>query len=239
MMMNVLKPDPSVKHIAIIPDGNRRWAKEHGLSVLEGHKYVAEQVFPQLIAQAIESGVEYLTFWVFSRENWQRSQEEVDGLMHLFKTLGMNKLIKDAHSMNAKVRVLGNWQDFSPDLQASFAKAEAKTAANKAITVNIALSYSGRNELVRAVQKLLRERPDLKPEEVDEALLADHLDTVGIPDPDLIIRTSGEQRLSGLFPWQSIYSELYFTPLKMPDFGPAEFRAALEEFQRRQRRFGQ
>ena len=228
-----------IKHVIIIPDGNRRWAKKHQLSVLDGHRYVAEKIFPKLITHAIEKKIAYLTFWVFSRENWQRSQQEVDGLMKLFKNLGMSKLIDDAHQQGAKVRILGNWSDFDAEMQASFALAEKKTAINSKINVNIALSYSGRDEITRAFQKIIQTHPHLSPEHINEELITSHLDTVGIPDPDLIIRTSGEQRLSGLFPWQSIYSELYFTTTLMPDFTEKEFDIALAEYQKRQRRFGQ
>lgn len=227
-----------MQHIAIIPDGNRRWAKENKLSVLEGHKFVAEQIFPALIKKAIELQIPYLTFWCFSRENWHRAQEEVDGLLDLFRRLGMTKLINDAHQIGARVQIIGNRQDFDVNLQKEFTRAETKTAQNSAITVVIALSYSGRDEIIRAQQKMLLANPDLKPDQITEEFFAQYLDTKDIPDPDLIIRTSGEQRLSGLFPWQATYSEFYFTNLKMPEFGPDQFAQAIEDYHRRQRRFG-
>jgi undecaprenyl diphosphate synthase len=226
------------QHVAIIPDGNRRWAKTHHLDTLAGHQYVAEKIIPALIKHAIKRRLSYLTFWLFSRENWQRSSQEVDGLLNLFYHHGLKQLVKSALSLDAQVKFLGRLTDFSPELKKVFTQAQAQTAHCQTITVNLALSYSGRDELVRAFQQILTTHPSLSPAEINEELITAHLDTAGLPDPELIIRTSGEQRLSGLFPWQSVYSEFYFTSTQMPDFTVAEFDQALAEYAARQRRFG-
>lgn len=234
-------------HIAIIMDGNRRWAREQGLPSLAGHRKVADEVLEPLVEHAAKRGVRYLTFWAFSTENWQRDKKEVEGIMRIFRHV-IRKRWKRLHEQGVRVRVIGDVSRFAPDIRKSLADVVAQTKNNRKITVIFALNYGGRDELIRAVNTALSKRlkavrqksSAFKPE--DYQLTTDdfsqYLDTAGIPDPDLIIRTSGEQRLSGFLPWQGVYSELYFPSFKMPEFTSERFDEALEEFARRQRRFG-
>jgi len=218
-------------HIAIIMDGNRRWAKEHGLPVLAGHQRVSDEVLEPLVEHAAKRGVSFITFWAFSTENWNRDAKEVEGIMRIFRHT-IRKRWQRLHDKGVRVRVIGDLSRFAPDIQKALTGVMEQTAQNKKITAVFALNYGGRDEILRAVRSLDRVSP------LTEQEFADHLDTAGIPDPDLIIRTSGEQRLSGFLPWQSVYSELYFPTWHMPDFTPEKLDEALEEYALRRRRFG-
>lgn len=211
-------------HIAIIMDGNRRWAKKRGLAAVAGHAFAVDSVVEQLIERAGELGVKYLTLWAFSTENWGREKDEVEGIMSLFRKALMTKVQKFIEK-GARLRMIGDISRFAPDIQEGMKKAMKASEQNTKITVTFALNYGGRDEIKRAVEK----------GGVD---FEKYLDTAGMPDPDLIIRTGGEQRLSGFLMWQSSYSELYFTETLFPDFGPKELDTAIEEYQGRQRRFG-
>jgi len=219
------------QHIAIIMDGNRRWARERGLPVIEGHRRVTDEILEPLIEHAAKRGVKFMTFWAWSTENWERDKKEVEGMMRLFR-----HVIKDRwqrlHEKGVRVRAIGDLSKFPVDIKRALDDVVEQTKNNTTITAVFALNYGGRDEIVRAIRKLLSNS------ELNEETLASLLDTSGIPDPELIIRTGGEQRLSGFLLWQSEYSELYFPTWYMPDFTPEKLDEAIEEFQSRKRRFG-
>ncbi len=227
------------RHLALIPDGNRRWARSHNLPVLMGHRRVMEQVFPALVTQALESGIQFFTLWGFSTENWSRDQQEVDGLFHLFD-LFFSAHGQRLHQQGIRIIALGRRDNLSAKLLRIITKWEKTTQGNTAMQLNIAFNYGGQDEIIRATQKILTAHPNLPPADFTPELLAAHLDTgpTHIPDPDLIIRTSGEQRLSGFFSWQAAYAELYFSPKPMPDWTPADLLDALADYSSRQRRYG-
>ena len=233
---------PNPQHIAIIMDGNRRWARERGLPVLEGHRRVAGPVLEKLIEHATLRGIRYLTVWAFSTENWGRAKDEVSGVMqilrHGFKTYGMKM-----HKKGIRIKVIGDLTKFPPDIQKSIGELITLTNDNKRITVVFALNYGGRDEILRAVNNLQINKPASPAGgstnlQINEDEFSQLLDTKDIPDPEFIIRTGGEQRLSGFLLWQSEYSELYFPAFYMPDFTPERFDEALEEYTKRKRRFG-
>ena len=211
-------------HIAVIMDGNRRWAKAKGLPAIAGHAYAVEKTVEALIERAGEMGVKYLTMWAFSTENWGRAEDEVTGLMNLFRKAIETKAGRFI-AKGARLRLIGDMSRFSEDIQIGMKRVIAESEKNEKIAVTFALNYGGRDEIKRAVQK----------GGVD---FENQLDTVGMPDPDLIIRTGGDYRLSGFLMWQAAYSELYFTETLFPDFTPEKFDEAVEEYQSRQRRFG-
>lgn len=223
------------KHIAIIMDGNRRWAKDHGLSVLAGHRRVADDVLEPLVEYAADCGVEYLTFWAFSTENWNRAKSEVNGIMRIFRHM-INKKWQRLHEKGVRIKVIGDLSAFDKDIQESLEKVVEQTKNNKKITTVFALNYGGRDELLRAIRNIQINKYTNK--QINEKEFEKYLDTTGIPDPDMIVRTSGEQRLSGFLPWQSVYSELYFPPWHMPDFTMEKFDEVLAEYEKRSRRFG-
>lgn len=225
-------------HIAIIMDGNRRWAKEQGLPVLAGHQRVSDEVLEPLVEHAAKRGVSFITFWAFSTENWNRDAKEVEGIMRIFRHT-IRKRWQRLHEKGVRVKVIGDISRFAPDIQKALTGVMEQTAQNKKITAVFALNYGGRDEIVRAINKV-RASPQFTEfgSQVQEDDLSQFLDTAGIPDPDFIIRTSGEQRLSGFLPWQSVYSELYFPVWHMPDFTPEKLDEALEEYAHRKRRFG-
>jgi len=231
------EPKP-LQHIAIICDGNRRWAKSQGMSPLEGHRVAVKETFPALVQHAADLGIPYLTFWIFGKDNWQRSKEEVENLMGLFETMVTGAALKDMQKKGARISIIGDRSDFSPGLRKLFDKTEKETAGGKKINVTLAMSYGGRDEIIRAQRRMLAENPGLKPEQINEDFFAEYLDSAGTPDPDLIIRTSGEQRLSGFMPWQSNYSEFYFSGVHFPEFREGELDEAIAEFNKRGRRFG-
>ena len=221
------------KHVVIIPDGNRRWASEHGKKAWEGHSEGVER-FKELVRGMEASEVKHLTFWAFSTENWKRATEEVSFLMNIL-TRTIAELREELISKKVRFRHIGRKDRLSPEIVADIFALEKETANFSERNVTLALDYGGRDEIVRAVQKA-NEAGGAK--KLSEADIAASLDTAGIPDPDLIIRTSGEQRLSGIMPWQGVYAELYFTPLHFPDFTPDQFALALADYGNRQRRFG-
>lgn len=222
------------QHIGIIMDGNGRWAALRGIPRIEGHRRGIERS-KEVIECAAELGVKCLTLYAFSTENWRRPSDEVMTLMKLLeiylkKELG--KLMRDG----VVFRTIGEIWRLPPHIQTMIRDAEEKTSANKGMTLVTALSYSGRNEIVRAIRKILHS--DIAPEAVTEETFGSFLDTAGLMPPDLIIRTSGEKRISNFLLWQGAYAELYFTETLWPDFSRDEFLLAVQDYQQRERRFG-
>ena len=226
------------KHVAIIMDGNGRWARSRGLPRAAGHRAGAQAV-RRTIEAAIGCGIEWLTIYAFSSENWRRSPEEVLDLTGLLRRYLRQELAEMARE-GVRLRVLGNPQRFDGDLQSELARAEQSTRGNSRLNLNIALSYGARDEIVAAARAMARaiEAGDLTAGEVDEARFGQMLFTADMPDPDMVIRTSGEKRLSNFLLWQSAYAELVFLDVLWPDFCRADFEFALAEFYRRERRFG-
>ncbi len=226
---------PEVAHaVAIIMDGNGRWAAERGLPVAEGHRAGSRALRP-VVEAAIDLGIESLAVYAFSTENWSRSPDEVAALMEIFGET-IDRELEDLAAHGVRCRFVGRRDRAPAWLREKMEALEAATAANSTLQLWIAFDYGGRAELVDAARRLLERR--LEPAEVDEAALAACLYEPGMPDPDLVIRTSGERRISNFLLWQSAYAEYVFTETLWPDFGPDELRAALEEYARRRRRFG-
>lgn len=223
-----------LKHIGVIGDGNRRWARERGLPTLEGHRRGFQRM-KDIGRWCLKRGVKIFTFFAFSTENWNRSKKEVSYLMRLFK-LAVTKDINELKREGIKLRIIGDVTELSKDLQVAIKRAEDLTKNNKKGIFNIAINYGGRPELVRAVRKIIDKKIPSK--KINQKVIEENLYTAGLSDPDLIIRTSGEQRLSGFLLWQSAYSELYFTPKYWPDFTEKDLDEALSEYSRRERRFG-
>jgi undecaprenyl diphosphate synthase len=224
-----------LKHVAIIMDGNRRWAKAHGLDPVKGHEQAAKNAIEPLIEKCVTLGIPYVTFWAFSTENWKRDEAELKGLFDVFR-FALGQLALRFIQRGARLRILGDVSRFPKDIAQKSLEMISKSANNHKITVTFALNYGGRDEILRAVKKIVAEK--IPAEKIDEAVFSSHLDTDGIPDPDLIIRTGGEKRLSGYLPWQSVYAELVFTPTLFPDFSPQELTLAIDDFLGRDRRFG-
>ncbi len=222
------------RHIAIIPDGNRRWAKRHHRPTLEGHRRGVE-VFEKVAYAAIDRGVQYLTFWGFSTENWRRSKREVAYLLRLFRWVFTTK-IDQLNRENIKLNIIGRLSGFSQDLQTLIRKAVSLTENNTRGVMTIALNYGGRAEILDAVKRALRQ--NLTPQQVTERRFSELMYAPSVPDPDLIIRTSGEHRMSGFFAWPGTFSELYFSDKAWPDFSERDLDAALHDYAKRQRRFG-
>lgn len=224
-------------HIAIILDGNGRWAKKRGMPRSFGHVKGCENL-EDICEVAKELGVKYLTVYAFSTENWKRSKEEVDGLMKLFRNY-LKKCIKISQKNNMRVKVIGDITAFDSDIQESIEKLEDFSKDFTDLHFQIALNYGSRDEITRAVNRMLEDQKAGKLETpVSEDTISDYLDTAGIPDPDLMIRTSGEQRLSNYLMWQHAYSEFYFTDVPWPKFDKAELVKALEAYTSRDRRYG-
>lgn len=221
-------------HIAIILDGNRRWAKERGLPTFFGHRKGMENA-KKIVLYAQKIGVKVITMYAFSTENWSRSEKEVNYLMGLFEGF-IDKHISDYVKHGVKFRHIGSPKELPASLQKKIRNAIELTKNNTGIVANLALNYGGRDEIKRAVQKIVS--GGVKAEEVTMDLIGANLDTAGLPDPDFIIRTSGEQRTSGFLIWQGAYSELYFPKCHWPDFNEKEFDKAIVGFNKRQRRFG-
>ncbi|MBP7275440.1 MAG: di-trans,poly-cis-decaprenylcistransferase [Kiritimatiellae bacterium] len=226
------------RHVAIIMDGNGRWARERGLPRLKGHEEGAESVLSAL-RSCRELGIPFLTLYAFSSENWTRPRDEVTGLMQLLRFM-LKSREKDLHKERVRLRVIGRMEDLPSDLRANLERVMRDTEGYTEHTLVLALSYGSRAEIADAARQIAREAAagTLAPESVTEDTVARHLYAPDIPDPDLLIRTSGEIRLSNFLLWQLSYAEFYFTPVYWPAFREAEFRAAVEEFSRRQRRFG-
>ncbi len=232
--MNTPKDIPT--HIAIIMDGNRRWAREHNLPILAGHQRVADEILEPLVEYAANRGIKYITFWAFSTENWQRDKREVEGIMRIFRHVIKNRWAR-LHEKGVRIRAIGDISKFSSDIRESLEKVVEQTKHNTKITAVFALNYGGRDEVIRAVNNVISDRLSDN-RKLTPDTFSSFLDTAGMPDPDLIIRTGGEQRLSGFLPWQSQYSELYFPSWYMPDFTPERLDEAIEEYSSRKRRFG-
>ena len=225
-------------HIAIILDGNGRWAKAKGMP--RGYGHIKGCANLENICDDIKDlGVKYLTVYAFSTENWKRSREEVEGLMKLFRSY-LKKCMKNAEKNHMRVKIIGDPSAFAPDIQEKIRELEEFSKDYDELYFQIALNYGSRDEIVRGVRKLAQDVADGKctPSEIDESLLENYLDTAGVPDPDLLIRTSGEQRLSNFLMWQLAYTEFYFTDVPWPDFHKEDLIKAIEKYNSRDRRFG-
>lgn len=231
-------PEGYPKHVAIIMDGNRRWAKQRNLTSAIGHKEGAKTI-EKIVRYANKIGIEYLTVYAFSTENWKRTKEEVGALMLLLKNY-LDDFTKKADTENIKIIVLGDISALSNEMQNSIKNAMERTKNNTGVVFNIAFNYGGRAEIVRAIQNIAKEVKlgKLNPEDIDEAKVEKNLYTAGIPDPDLLIRTSNELRTSNFLPWQIVYSEFYFVEKYWPDFTEKDLDIALEEYKKRNRKFG-
>lgn len=238
-MENKLTLPPQTKvpnHLVIIPDGNRRWAKDRGLPSLEGHRRGFE-ITPKIARAARDFGIHTLTIWAFSTENWNRSRKEVNYLMKMYEWF-IDKHLDEAKKDSVRLVHLGRKDRIPESLAQKIRQAEAETKNNTKNILNIALDYGGRDELLRTIKKIVDDK--VKAEEIDEELVKSYLDTHDqpFPYPDLLIRTSGEQRTSGILPWQESYVELYFGEDHFPDFTPEKLRDAIIDYSSRDRRFG-
>ena len=225
-------------HIAIILDGNGRWAKAKGMPRNYGHAQGSKNV-ERICEEAYRMGVKYLTVYAFSTENWNRPKDEVDALMKLLRNY-MKTCLKTAAKNDMKVRVIGDKTGLDEDIRNRIAELEEATKDNGGLNFQIALNYGSRDEIVRAVRRVSEDviEGKVKPEDIDEKMFETYLDTHGIPDPDLMIRTSGELRLSNYLLWQLAYTEFYFTDIPWPDFTKEELSKAIEQYNRRDRRYG-
>lgn len=226
------------EHIAIIMDGNRRWAKEKGLEVKLGHKEGAKTL-EKIVRYANKIGIKYITVYAFSTENWKRTQDEVGALMKLLQNY-LDEYGKRADTENIKIKILGDIKVLSEGMQKSINTCMERTKDNTGITFNIALNYGGRDEIIKAVKKIAEDVKEGKIdiEKITEQTISDSLYTKGQPDPDLLIRTSGELRTSNFLPWQIVYSEFIFVQKNWPDFEEKDLDEAIEEYKRRNRKFG-
>ena len=226
------------RHIAIIMDGNRRWARAKGKDASYGHKAGA-QTLEKIVRYANKIGLEYITVYAFSTENWKRAEDEVSALMLLLQTY-LDDYSKRADTENIRVKILGNISALSEGMQKSIAKTVGRTQNNTGITFNIALNYGGRDEIIKAIKKIAEDVKNEKIgiEDIDEELVSNNLYTKGMPDPDLLIRTSGELILSNFLPWQLVYSEFLFIDKNWPDFTEQDLDDAILEYEKRTRKFG-
>lgn len=226
------------KHIAIIMDGNRRWAKKKNLPIKLGHKQGAETL-KKIVRYANKIGINYITVYAFSTENWKRSKEEVDALMSLLEKY-LDDFAKEADTENIVIKVLGNIDVLSDSLKTSINKTIKRTENNTGTIFSIALNYGGRDEIVNATKQIALDIKDgkINVEDINEEIFSKYLYTKNIPDPDLLIRTSGELRLSGFLPWQSVYSEFLFLDKLWPDFSIQDLDYAIEVYNKRNRKFG-
>lgn len=226
--------DKVPQHVAIIMDGNGRWAKARGLPRVAGHRAGTENLRPIIRASA-EFGIQYLTLYAFSTENWNRPKAEIEGLMHILSDV-IDKEMDELNEEGARLLHIGHLDGLSKTLQKKVRHAVDLTKDNERINIVLAFNYGGRDEIIHAIKKILKE--DVDPEDVDETLVGQYMFTAGIPDPDLVIRTSGELRTSNFLTWQSVYSEWYFPEVYWPDFDKEALRKALEEYASRERRYG-
>lgn len=235
---NLLNSGHIPEHVAIIMDGNRRWAERHNLPVEKGHQQGAETLM-KIVEAAAEMGIKFLTVYAFSTENWKRSPEEIRSLLQIFETY-LQKMQPEMIERGVRLQTIGEIERFPTSLQQALHKVQAATAPGKRITLILALNYGGRSELARAVKKLLGDfsKKKFHLEELDEQMLASYLDTKGIVDPELLIRTSGENRVSNFLLWQISYAEVYITKILWPDFTKEDFAQAIAEYQKRERRVG-
>ena len=225
------------KHIAIIMDGNRRWAKAHNLDVAQCHKEGAENL-KKIAKFANKIGIKYMTVYAFSTENWKRTKEEVGALMKLLKFYIMDFF--KSYDENIKIKVIGKVSELPKDIQEEIAKVEEKTENNTGLVLNIAFNYGGRDEITTAVKRIAEKvkNNEIKIDDKNEKLVSDNLYTAGEPDPDLLIRTSGEERISNFLPWQISYSEFVFTDKYWPEYDEKELLESIKIYQKRTRRFG-
>lgn len=230
--------ETTVNHIAFIMDGNRRWAKQHNLPIAAGHRKGAETL-TDIAKAAKELGVRYMTVYAFSTENWGRKKEEVDTLMDLLRQY-LEKGFKELKDNDARIIFIGERYMLADDIRKKMAQIEQETAQNKSVTLCVALSYGGRQEIVHATQSIAQKVLDgkIKVEDINTEIFAENLYTKDIPDPDLLIRTSGEQRISNYLPWQTAYSEFYFSDTLWPDFSAKELKKIIEDYSKRERRYG-
>lgn len=226
--------DKIPRHVAIIMDGNGRWAISRGLPRLAGHKAGTENL-RRVIRATVEFGIKYLTIYAFSTENWGRPTEEVQGLMGILQDV-IDRELNDLHQEGVQLRHIGRLERLDPKIQAKVTKAIDLTKDNDKLVLNIAWNYGGRDEIVCAIQKIIKD--GIAPEDITDELVSRYMFTAGVPDPDLVIRTSGELRVSNFLIWQVAYSEWYVTPTFWPDFDREEYRRALETYANRDRRYG-
>ena len=226
------------KHIAIIMDGNRRWARERGLNVSDGHKRGAETL-ENIARYCNYIGIKHLTVYAFSTENWKRAKEEVGALMNILRFY-LDKFSKQADTENMRIKVLGDVTALDNGIQKSIASAIERTKNNTGLTFNIALNYGGRAEILKAIKDIAKDVKDgvIDIDDISESTVDSKLYTVGQPDPDLLIRTSGEIRTSNFLPWQLVYSEFYFIQKYWPDFNETDIDEAIKVYQKRNRKFG-
>lgn len=229
-----ISPEKCPRHVAIIMDGNGRWALSRGLPRLAGHKAGTENL-RRIIRASVEFGVKYLTIYAFSTENWGRPSEEVQGLMFILEDV-IDRELTELHKEGVQLRHIGRLERLAPSLQKKVLNAIDLTKKNDRLVLNVAFNYGGRDEIVNAIQHIIKD--GVRPEDVTGELVNRYLYTAGVPDPDLIIRTSGELRVSNFLIWQAAYSEWYVTPTYWPDFNREEYRLALETFASRDRRYG-
>jgi undecaprenyl diphosphate synthase len=227
-------PNNIPTHIAIIMDGNGRWAKKRGLPRLAGHRAGTENL-REIIEACVEFGVKYLTIYAFSTENWGRPREEVEGLMNIFDEVFVREL-NELNRQGAQLRHIGRLEGIRPSMVEKIKSGVEKTKNNDQLILNVAFNYGGRDEIISVFQRMIEE--GVKPEDVTEDLIGDYLFTAGSPEPDLVIRTSGEMRASNFLLWQSAYSEWLFPDVLWPDFGRDELLSAITEYAQRDRRFG-
>ncbi len=229
-----ISPEKVPQHVAIIMDGNGRWAIARGLPRVAGHKAGTENL-RRVIRSTVEFGIKYLTIYAFSTENWGRPPEEVQGLMGILQDV-IDHELHELHAEGVQLRHIGRLERLDPKIQAKVLKAIELTKNNDRLILNIAWNYGGRDEIVCAIQKIIKD--GIAPDDVTTELVSRYLFTAGVPDPDLVIRTSGELRISNFLIWQTAYSEWYVTPTFWPDFDKEEYRHALEIFAQRDRRYG-
>jgi undecaprenyl diphosphate synthase len=227
-------PESVPTHVAIIMDGNGRWAKARGLPRLAGHRAGVENL-RRVLEASVEFGIEYLTIYAFSTENWERPAAEVRGLLNILEEV-IDRELEKLHENGVQLRHIGRLERLSPELQEKVRSAIELTRHNDRLILNVAWNYGGRDEIVHAIQRIID--VGIPAEEVDEEVVRKHLYTKDCPDPDLVIRTSGEYRVSNFLIWQAAYAEWYITPIYWPDFGREELLKALHEFATRERRFG-
>ncbi len=222
------------RHVAIIMDGNGRWAARQGLPRIAGHERGTDNI-RRITHTAGEIGIRYLTLWAFSTENWKRPADEIQGIMRILGE-AIDRETEELHRQGAQLRHIGSLDGLAPELRQSVLDAIDLTKDNDRLILTLAFNYGGRQEMVHAIRGIAA--AGIPPEQIDEQVIADHLYTHAHPDPDLIIRTSGEYRMSNFLLWQAAYAELHFSPVLWPDFGPDELRTAVLDFSRRERRFG-
>lgn len=233
-----LKKENMPRHIGIIMDGNRRWARAQGKPISLGHKEGAKTL-EKIVRYANKIGLEYITIYAFSTENWKRAEEEVKALMMLLQNY-LDEYAKRADTENIRVRILGDISALAEGMQKSIKKCMERTKNNTGVTFNIALNYGGRDEIIKAIKEIANQvqKNEIQIADIDEELVSSNLYTKGMPEPDLIIRTSGEKRLSGFLTWQSVYSEILVINKNWPDFEEEDLEEAIVEYQKRTRKFG-